>query len=875
MNSKPRRFLSNLLLFFVDYLHAWALAVSASILFHCVLETPLSNKTIMIIAAIVIPPVLLFLKSRLFRRILLIVLASGSFALLMVLFFSLFQWYARFLRTTMFRTVTLWALMPEIPALLVVLLALMLSCIAVVHGKRLVYPFVLTPPLALIILSMMSAEFPVAPLVVYTVAAIVLVLRRKYDWFSKLLSAWPTTSELLNRDPSYNVQQEETSSYFVRRGSDGAFPPARKGLGFPNFLLRLVCITLMAALIALLFRPAPTPGPLFGEDFSRSVEYKFQQILESSDFFSRMFGIKTKKSTRTTGTYGTLGGPADLSDDPVLLVKSAQPGVYLRGFTYSDYLGNRWRQESVDKNEPALNGDVYSSSDVVTLPFEDNLIRFGPAWIINYTYYASGVAEKYWNSRRKTVAVQYIDPYDARFGLFVPAGTRAMRFFDQDFTYYKYASALNLKWSTGKNLLYTSGSAQKWVAYEAAYLDYSDETITANKLYEYCRSGYYSNLADSLRTASYYMYENDINELEQLAFYSKNAQEKYTRLSSNVSDRVIALAHEITGGLEEKDDWHKAIAIKNYLLSGKYMYSLSPSELPDGVDILDQFLFNEKMGYCTYFATAMTVLARAAGIPARYVEGFYVSSNTETESGLYMLTEKNLHAWCEIYMEGIGFVPIEATAGFGRRTPVESTPTVVPATATPSPTPTMRPTPGTTEEPTEVVNTPAPTALVTPVPTEEPVYTEPFRLPAAIKILIIVAITAILIAAILLLLNRLATRKPGRSGSASERTASIYRSAAALLKKFGFGRNAADTPREYAASVRNRQTGGRKDLPPGVIDAFDRLTGLYETALYGSGGPDEPPYEEALACWDEIVNALESGRGKLSTRLKLINTIGK
>lgn len=885
MNLKSKSPLSQILLFLLDALLAWALAASTAILFHCVMLNPFPDKIILIICAIAVPVLLLFMKSKLFRLITLFLIAALSLAILGLVGLSIFFSEFRSVWTGFLSAFAGWATSPDTPPLLVVLLTTMLSSIIVAHGRRLIYLFVLLPPVAFIILSLFYASFPLHVLTIYTVSAVALVLRKKYDWFLSLLSGWPTTNELLNGDAyASNAYEEQRTK---KKGN--TLPPSRVGLGFPNVLVRAILLIVTAVIIALVFRPVPTPGPMFGEDFSHSVEMKFQSWIESSDFLSRLFGIEgsagSTKNKRLQGSYGKLGGPADMGNDPILLVKSSKPGIYLRGFTYGDYTKNLWVRDSLDSSEAPLGGETPYSKTVM-VPFEDMIIRYNPGWAVNYTYYSNSTAEKFWESRKQTVAVQYLSPYDARFGVFVPSLTRAMNFFDEKYNYYSSQSELRLRLSSGKNIIYHSDRPQAWAAYALDYMEIDEDAVNALSLYDICIPGYYDKLIANLSATDPfrgYAYRKEINELTRLSAYSGEIMDRYRRLPGTVSSDVLELARTITAGISSNEYWKKAVAIKNYLLSGYYEYSLTPEELPDGTDILDQFLFKERKGYCTYFATAMTVLARASGVPARYVEGFYVSGDTLTDEGLYLLTEQNLHAWCEIYMEGVGFVPIEATAGFGEITDPSATatprPTATPPEETSSPElPTEEPsaTPDVSAEPTETIDPDLPTALPTdiPVTTPDPGTVVPRHLPLAIKILIILLIPVILILLLLILLNRLATRTPGRSGTPSERTVSVYRRSSALLREFGYKRKAEETPREFSDRLKSSRTGDKKDLPDGAVDAFERLTGMYEKAIYGAS-EKELVYAEAVRYWDEIVDSLEQSRGRLRTRMHLIYTIGK
>jgi transglutaminase-like putative cysteine protease len=110
---------------------------------------------------------------------------------------------------------------------------------------------------------------------------------------------------------------------------------------------------------------------------------------------------------------------------------------------------------------------------------------------------------------------------------------------------------------------------------------------------------------------------------------------------------VGRLAQEWTAGAAT--DAQKLDAIEAHLHKG-YAYSLS---VPRGArgDALLGFLLDVKVGYCTYFASAMVVLARAAGVPARLATGYRVAEWSPV-SGEYIVREKNAHAWVEAWVDG-------------------------------------------------------------------------------------------------------------------------------------------------------------------------------------------------------------------------------
>ena len=125
-------------------------------------------------------------------------------------------------------------------------------------------------------------------------------------------------------------------------------------------------------------------------------------------------------------------------------------------------------------------------------------------------------------------------------------------------------------------------------------------------------------------------------------------------------------------------------------------YDKATGAMPEGRDFARWFLEESETGYCVHFATAATVLLRAAGIPARYVTGF----RCETAAGQpLVVTTEEAHAWAEYYDEALGYWQIlEATAPGGERPrPTEA----LPPAATTQPAPTQTPTAPTTSTATQ------------------------------------------------------------------------------------------------------------------------------------------------------------------------------
>jgi len=94
-------------------------------------------------------------------------------------------------------------------------------------------------------------------------------------------------------------------------------------------------------------------------------------------------------------------------------------------------------------------------------------------------------------------------------------------------------------------------------------------------------------------------------------------------------------------------------------LRSRYQYSLDLN-MPEEEDALDSFLFKTRVGYCTHFATATTMLTRAMGIPSRIAFGWSGGRYFE-EPNLFVFRAREAHAWAEIYLDGLGWVIFETT----------------------------------------------------------------------------------------------------------------------------------------------------------------------------------------------------------------------
>jgi transglutaminase-like putative cysteine protease len=138
----------------------------------------------------------------------------------------------------------------------------------------------------------------------------------------------------------------------------------------------------------------------------------------------------------------------------------------------------------------------------------------------------------------------------------------------------------------------------------------------------------------------------------------------YLQLPAQLPSRVRARAQELVQGRTRP--WEKASALCAFLQQS-YTYNLDVGFYPEGADTVDHFLFEAREGYCEQFASALCVMARSVGLPARYVTG-YLPGSYNPLSGFYEIKANDAHAWVEIFIPGAGWTTFDPVPG-GNATP--------------------------------------------------------------------------------------------------------------------------------------------------------------------------------------------------------------
>jgi hypothetical protein len=149
------------------------------------------------------------------------------------------------------------------------------------------------------------------------------------------------------------------------------------------------------------------------------------------------------------------------------------------------------------------------------------------------------------------------------------------------------------------------------------------------------------------------------------------ASTRYLQLPEDLPDDVRQLTLRVVA--RSTTPWDRAVAIEQFLREN-YLYSLDHDV--EGPQVVPDFLFRAQRGHCALFASSMVMMARSVGVPARYVTGFVA---TEPAPGGLLLRARDAHAWVEVHVAGVGWIPFDPTAsrddgsmGAGTREPIHS-----------------------------------------------------------------------------------------------------------------------------------------------------------------------------------------------------------
>lgn len=542
----------------------------------------------------------------------------------------------------------------------------------------------------------------------------------------------------------------------------------------------------VALLLPLLAFAAMPQRGLTYEPLKKAAE-TIRNLVEDYLLFNEYRASFTLKTEGYLPLDERLGGPAEPEDHSVMEVRASRT-VLLRAKTYDDYTGLNWYD--------SLSARRYLAASPRFQSLREDLFD------LNRPLSGDGSVTP------ETVRVHMLNSGTTT--LFAPGRTRTLQL-DGD--------RMVLYFNTAGELFLTRNLAPG-DEYTITFMPFLPGSKATEALIRACA------------------------DMDDPRYAEVNAQ--YTVIPRHIQKEIFDIAAKATEGCETP--YEKALGIQRYLRAN-YAYTLNTQVPPDGVDFLAWFLIGEKQGYCTYFATAMTMLCRVAGLPARYVTGYLAVPD---ESGVAYVTGENAHAWTEVYLNGFGWLDFDATPRSDNDRGGDDSGNEPPSSdneagPTPSPSPSPQPTPSPEPPQQEETPTPDPTGNEEePTPTPEPAATpeptsgpdspppgdkkDPPPFPWWLLLLLLL---------ILLLVWRYLATEPLRRAKRhpDQGAAVLFSAVCALLSRRRLTRRRDETIKEFALRV-------EKPLRAEHLPSLLPLAEAYGAELYGNHLAPAAPFRE-------------------------------
>lgn len=350
---------------------------------------------------------------------------------------------------------------------------------------------------------------------------------------------------------------------------------------------------------------------------------------KDQDYFNNM--VSSNAPSNFSDTSNSTG--SKLSNEILFYVHSDSP-FYLRRQSYDFYDGERW---TIDNDDPYINkipkdNDEYSFN-TTNFSYVNLFYEISKNCDINYPTPEEKISTK------SNAKVNIKDNFNAYY-LLLPLNTTEI-----EGSYYQKMCHGEYKPLEGNNYIFT-----KEYSFDYYNLNYYGKqfakklNFSAEDILEIL-----DNFSDGLSQSDEVLQ----NRVEDIYFETEYVSTRFNDYSA-VSQDVYELANKITANLYSP--YEKAKALEGYFQEENFEYELNV--FPDTVD---EFLFDKKAGACGDFATAMTLMARAVGLNARYVEGFVVTEIDPEQDDTYIVREYHSHAYVEVYINGLGWVIFDPT----------------------------------------------------------------------------------------------------------------------------------------------------------------------------------------------------------------------
>ncbi|MBI2848519.1 MAG: transglutaminase domain-containing protein [Chloroflexi bacterium] len=388
----------------------------------------------------------------------------------------------------------------------------------------------------------------------------------------------------------------------------------------------------------------------------QQVNSPWQQM---ESHFNRLFGALTGRDEPGASFFDqmlVLKGSTNLSNEPVMIVESTEPR-YWRTISYDMYIGQGWvstdqtvfnvRELHAVKEDYLLRKELTQTVTIVT-PKNDLVFAAGQPLHFNLPVKvrarSSPTTINLDNQNPSEGLAPNVQPYVGKIQEIL--SNREVVGSDSS----RIALTLNRLLPLNLRVLGVTKRGRSAVSsLQVAPLSPSD--LGALNAFSPLKSGDRYTVVSSVSAAPPAMLRGAGTD------YPTWVRDRYLQLPPTVPDRVKRLAAEITSGLENA--YEKASALETYLRRFPYTTRIPP--LPANTDGADYFLFTLKRGYCNNYATAMAVMLRSQGIPARLSSG-YVTGDFDEAKGGWVVRETHAHTWVEVFFPKFGWVEFEPSS---------------------------------------------------------------------------------------------------------------------------------------------------------------------------------------------------------------------
>ena len=376
--------------------------------------------------------------------------------------------------------------------------------------------------------------------------------------------------------------------------------------------LELVALVLLGAFLVMSLFPAM---PQNITAISKSIQTEAKEVVNQLRYEKKHINSLPKGQINKAGKWFA-------SEDTALTVTADHlESCYLRGFVGSSFDGNKWK-----KLETA---DYYDNSGLFYWLHKDGF---------------------YGNAQLDTVRGLIQDDH-------IPDQDQSMQITNQnadsEYLYMPYEMKAN-SWN------------------DSHICDNSDETLQSTGLfgsrsYECHTNGTLTQYFPELAAETYlYFQEKKDSEYEKAeSYYNDFVYKHYTTLSKSQRELIKNELGKAGDQSEEHIDYYFAITKIRDLLKENFKYDKDISKIPKGRNFLNYFLTQSRTGYDVQFSSVAVLMFRYYGIPARYVEGYVITEKDISGNKKKVdISAANGHAWPEIYVDGIGWVPIEVSPDY-------------------------------------------------------------------------------------------------------------------------------------------------------------------------------------------------------------------